>query len=141
MTNQAVITFSYTRVLGSFFGIQFAGWYFVFNTIPFRFKASAYIYHSTGLVSVSPCRKLGVPCLLYIDDRMLSEWQAKFGEEGSRGVLACMMSLYIVCQVLIRLGYFLNLKKCVFKPTQCLKFWGCFVTHRNLHFCYPMRKT
>ena len=33
----------------TFFGFQWAGWYFVSNTIPFGWKASAYIYHSTGL--------------------------------------------------------------------------------------------
>ena len=60
-----------------YFGIQFAGWFFVFNTIPFGFKASAFIYHTTGLVPISHCAKLGVPCLLYIDDRMLSEWLKK----------------------------------------------------------------
>ena len=46
-----------------YFGIQFAGCFFVFNTIPFSNKASAFIYHTTGLVPISHCRKLGVPCL------------------------------------------------------------------------------
>lgn len=27
-----------------YFRIQFAGWYFVYNTLPFCFKTSAYIY-------------------------------------------------------------------------------------------------
>lgn len=34
-----------------YFGIQFAGWYFVYNTLPFGFKASAYVYKTTGLVA------------------------------------------------------------------------------------------
>lgn len=34
-----------------YFGIQFAGWYFVYNTLPFGFKASAYVYQTTGLVA------------------------------------------------------------------------------------------
>ena len=42
---------------------------------------------------------------------MLSEWQTKFGEEGSKGVLARIMFLYIVCQVLIRLGSFSESEK------------------------------
>jgi hypothetical protein len=40
-----------------YFGLQFGGWYLVFNTIPFGFKASAYIYHTTGYVPVSYCRE------------------------------------------------------------------------------------
>ena len=32
-----------------FFGIQWGGWYFVYNTLPFGWKISPYVYHSTGL--------------------------------------------------------------------------------------------
>lgn len=59
------------------FGIQFGGWYMVYNTLPFGFKASAYIYHTVGLAAVSRCRELGVPCLLYIDDRLIAELRDK----------------------------------------------------------------
>ena len=48
----------------------------MFNTIPFGLKASAYIYHTTGYVPVSYCRNLGVPMLLYIDDRFIGQWQS-----------------------------------------------------------------
>ncbi|CAG2211261.1 unnamed protein product [Mytilus edulis] len=58
-----------------YFGIQFAGWYMVFNSLPFGFKASAFIYHTTGLVPISYCRSLGVPSLLYIDDRLVCEFK------------------------------------------------------------------
>lgn len=34
-----------------YFGIQFAGWFFVYNTLPFGFKASAYVYQTTGLLA------------------------------------------------------------------------------------------
>ena len=34
----------------TFFGIRWRGWYFVSNTIPFGWKISAYVYHSTGLL-------------------------------------------------------------------------------------------
>ena len=33
----------------TFFGLQWAGWYFVYATLPFGSKASAYVYHNTGL--------------------------------------------------------------------------------------------
>ena len=80
-------------------GLQFAGWYMVFNVIPFGFKASAYIYHTTGLAPISYCRQLGVPCLLYIDDRMLSEFLDKQKSlVGSKH--SALRSLFITCQVL-----------------------------------------
>lgn len=58
----------------SYFGFQFGGWFFVYNTIPFGFKLSAYIYQKLGYFATAYCRRLGVPCLQYIDDRMISEW-------------------------------------------------------------------
>ena len=42
-------------------------------TLPFGWKESAFIYHSTGLAASSVTRDLGIPCSLYIDDRLNSE--------------------------------------------------------------------
>lgn len=94
----------------------------VLNTIPFGFKASAFIYHTTGLVPMSYCRALGVPGLLYIDDRLAPEWKGEDTNEDD--FYLALKGLYIVCQILVRVGYFLNLDKFVFTPSQCLKFLG-----------------
>lgn len=45
-----------------YLGIQFAGWYFVYDTLPFSFKASACIYQTAGLVATGYCRSLGIHC-------------------------------------------------------------------------------
>ena len=52
-----------------YFGFEWGGWYFTSNTIPFGWKASAYIYHSIGLLASPYFRSLRIPCSLYIDDR------------------------------------------------------------------------
>ena len=52
-----------------FFGIQWGGWNFVYNTLPFGWKISPYVYHSTGLLASNFFRSIGIPCSLYIDDR------------------------------------------------------------------------
>jgi hypothetical protein len=57
----------------TFFGLAWSGWYFCYCTIPFGWKASAYIYHSIGLQATSYARSLGVPCSQYIDDRHLGQ--------------------------------------------------------------------
>ncbi|KAK3734410.1 hypothetical protein QZH41_010063 [Actinostola sp. cb2023] len=59
----------------AFFGLQWKGWYFVSNTIPFGWKLSAWIYHSTGLVATHFFRSIGIPSSLYIDDRHIGELQ------------------------------------------------------------------
>ena len=53
------------------FGLWWKACYFVYNTlrIPFGWKASVYVYHTTGLLATSYIRTLGVPCSQYIDDR------------------------------------------------------------------------
>ena len=53
----------------TFFGFEWGGWFFVSCCIPFGWKSSAYIYHSTGLLASHYLRSLGIPSSLYIDDR------------------------------------------------------------------------
>jgi len=53
----------------TYFSFQWGGWYFTHNTLPFGWKISPYIYHTTGLMATDFFRSLGIPCLLYIDDR------------------------------------------------------------------------
>ena len=61
----------------TYFGLEWRGWYFVFNTLPFGWKASAYLYHSIGLVATSHIRSHGVPCSQYIDDRHFGQLQIR----------------------------------------------------------------
>ena len=44
----------------TFFGLQWKEWYFVFTTIPFGWKASAFVYHSIGMAATNYIRSLGV---------------------------------------------------------------------------------
>ena len=53
--------------------LEWQGWYFIYATLPFGWKASAFIYHSIGLGATSFIRSLGVPCSQYIDDRHVGQ--------------------------------------------------------------------
>ena len=57
------------------FGFEWGGWYFTSYTIPIGWKASAYIYHSIGLLASHYFRSLRIPCSLYSDDRHRGEIQ------------------------------------------------------------------
>ena len=50
------------------FGLRWDG-YFEYASLPFGWKAIAYVYHSTDLVATSYIRTLKVPCSQYINDR------------------------------------------------------------------------
>lgn len=80
-----------------YFCVQFGGWFLVYNAIPFGFITSVYIYQTIGLTATGFCRKLGVPCLQYIDDRLIAEFVSKSSHDG---LFRAFKRLFIVCQVL-----------------------------------------
>lgn len=88
----------------TFFGIQWGGWYFVYNTLPFGWKISPYVYHSTGLLASNFFRSIGIPCSLYIDDRHNGQLQvqlkqgayAKFATEDRRNLAAANSAIFLV---------------------------------------------
>ena len=49
----------------TFFGIQWGGWFFTYNTLPFGWKCSPYVYHNTGLVASNYLRSMCALLLVY----------------------------------------------------------------------------
>ena len=60
---------------------------------------------------------------LYIDDRLVEEVGNPNFEAGKKSAL---LANYIVCEVLTRLGYCINLEKTVFLPFKSIVFLGFF---------------
>ena len=118
----------------TFFSFQWAGWYFVSNTIPFGWKALAYIYHSTGLLSSHYFRSHSIPCSLYIDDRHTGELCIPFQSSVyenlpilERSFASASSAIFIVCYTLFALGYFLALRKSILLPRQAVPYLGFMV--------------
>ena len=87
-------------------------------------------------------------CSLYIDDCLNGEL---FSSEGfwSRPISrrtpdysyrSAMVALYIVCKVLVGLGYFLGLAKCVLVPATRIQYLGMIVDSAAQAFCIPKDK-
>jgi len=110
----------------TYFGLEWSGWYFVFNTLPFGWKARMYLYHSIGLDATSYIRCHGVPCSQYIDHCHF--WQLQIRRDAPPCSLSdfqrAQAALYIACYILIDLGYFIGLQKSTLIPTQAPIFWG-----------------
>ena len=119
----------------TFFGIQWGGWYFTYNTLPFGWKLSPYIYHTTGLMATSFFRSIGIPCVLYIDDRHNGQLQVPLdrGEycelktEEDRRFAAASSAIFLIAYYLVKLGYFLSLKKSVLTPKKSVPYLGFIV--------------
>ncbi|XP_078608653.1 uncharacterized protein LOC144880392 [Branchiostoma floridae x Branchiostoma japonicum] len=103
-------------------GFQWGGYIFVCCSIPFGFRTSAFLYQTTGMVATSYVRSLGVPTSQYIDDRLAAELLARLRNKSDRDshLDAANAAIFILCQILIRLGYFLGLGKSILIPTQII---------------------
>ena len=113
-------------------GFQWGGYYFRFLTLPFGFKLSSYVYHCLNLQPTSYIRrKFSIPIFLYIDDRLIEMLRNQGPSDEKQ---SASLANYIVCQVLLRLGYSTNLEKSVFIPTQTPIFLGFMVDSVNCCF-------
>ena len=119
----------------TFFGIQWGGWYFTYNSLKFGWKISPYVYHTTGLLAANFFRSIGIPCLPYIDDRHNGQLQVPL-EQGEYGTLstaderwsaAAKSAIFLVAFYLVRMGYFLGLSKSILTPLKIIPYLGFLV--------------
>lgn len=132
-----------------FFGIQWGGWFFTYNTLPFGWKVSPFIYQTTGLFATGFFRSIGIPCLLYIDDRHNGQLQVSF-EKGEYGALAtadernsaaAKSAIFLIAYYLIRLGYFLGLSKSILIPAKIVTYLGFMAdSSREMFHLIPEKK-
>jgi len=127
-----------------YFGLCWQGYYLVYTTLPFGFKASCFIYHTLSLAVISYGRDLGVPSLGYIDDSLNAEFKGELGELDAQAMgcrseelFRARIAVYIMCELWDRLGYTLSLSKSVFDPTQVLQFLGMLVNSIREAFILP----
>ena len=110
-----------------YFGFEWGGWYFTSNTIPFGWKASAYIYHSIGLLASPYFHSLRIPCSLYIDDRQKLPPLASLSSDRHKSLAHANSAIFLVCFTLINLGYFIGIKKSILILSQIVPFLGFLV--------------
>ena len=126
----------------TFFGIEWKGWYLTYTTLPFGWKASAYIYHTIGMAATSYIRSLGVPCSQYIDDRHVGQLQLPLSYHNPHFSYSQLanMAAFITCAVLISLGYFIGLTKSCFEPSTAVRFLGYICDSTLQAFILPENK-
>ena len=79
----------------------------------------------------------------YIDDRWIGGWLGKKSFSKQSGIdrkKDAQRCLYVVSEVLIRLGYFINIEKSVFFISTVIKFLGMLVDSIRLAFLIPENK-
>ncbi|KAI8496663.1 hypothetical protein Bbelb_253180 [Branchiostoma belcheri] len=127
-------------------GFQWAGYWFVCNTLPFGFKSSAFVYNTLGLAATGYIRSLGVPATQYIDDRHAGQLRVA-GAGGQVAVCSTQdnfrraeAAVFIMTSILVRLGYVIGLEKSILIPTLCLVFLGYLIKSITCSFGIPVKK-
>ena len=122
----------------SYFGFSFGGLWFVCTTLLFGWKISPYVYHTIGLAATGFLRAQGIPCSLYIDDRLNGELLRPTGFWSI--LLAATGAIFVVLSVLVDLGYTIGIKKSVLVPVTSLGYLGLIVDSVRQSFLVPRRK-
>ena len=124
------------------FGLQWRGWFFVYATLPFGWKASALLYQTIGLAATNYVRSFGVPCALYIDDRHVGQLRLPLRPLPSSfsAFQLAEMAAYIACFTSISLGYFIALSKSSLLPATALTFLGYVCDSVRQAFLLPPDK-
>ena len=124
-----------------YFGLCWKAWYFVFNTLPFGWSPSAYVYHTSGLGPSHFIRSNNTPLSQYIDDRHVGQMRLLqcYNSNWSNIDLA-KAAAFIASIVLVSCGYFIGLKKSILSPVQVIPFLGFFSDSTKQAFLLPEDK-
>ena len=111
-----------------------------FCTLPFGWKASAFLYHNFGLVVTSAARSLGVPVSQYIDDRHVGQLFSSSLAVYQPCRQLALAAAFILLSLLVSAGYFINLAKSSPLPSTSVRFLG-FISDSILQaFLVPLDK-
>ena len=121
-----------------YFGFQFGGWLFCYTTLPFGFKAAAFVYQTVGMQVTSYLRALGMTTMQYIDDRMSATAVSRLsGHQHDISLLDGPRLVYVLVEIMTRLGYTFSLKKSQLIPSTRIKFLGFYVDSDKEAFILP----
>lgn len=103
--------------------LECGGYLIVYNTLPFGWKASPFIYQSVGMCVTVHLMIFALQNTLCIYDRFV----VSRGSDSENDELNANRLVYILVELLTRLGYTLSLGKCSLVPSTCKKYLGFLV--------------
>ena len=133
--------FVLTKESRTYFGLCWKALYFVFNTLPFLWSPSAYVYHTSGLGPSHFIRSNNMLLSQYIDDHHVGQMCLLqcYNSNWSNIDLA-KAAAFIAPSVLVSCGYFIGLKKSILSPVQVIPFLGFLSDSTKQAFLLPEDK-
>lgn len=113
----------------------------MFWTLPFGWKASAYIYHNLGLAVTSAAHSFGVPVSQCMDDRHVGQLcRAPASSTLPPGRVLAEATAYILCYLLIEAGCFKAIAKSQCVSSVVIRFLGFLCDSFRQAFLLPPDK-
>ena len=109
-----------------FFSFSWRGYYFSFCTLPFGWRASAFLHHNFGLVVTSAARSLGVPVSQHIVDRHVGQLFSSGLTVSQPCHQLALAAAFILLSLLVSAVYVINLVKSSPLPSTSVRFLGFF---------------
>ena len=116
----------------TYFGIQWRGVYYVYSVLSFGWKASPFVYNTLSGAVAQFLRRLGIRNLYYLDDSIYLPILRPSCDAAA--------TVYVVCSILVWLGYFVNLDKSHFHPSCIVDWLGFTVDTSARTFSVPAKK-
>ena len=115
--------------------------FFVFNTLPFGWSPSAYVYHPSGLRPSQFIHSNNTPLSQYIDNHHVGQMHLLqcYNSNWSNIDLA-KAAAFIASIVLVSCGYFISLKKSILSPVEVIPFLGFLSDSTKQAFLLPEDK-
>lgn len=101
-----------------------------FQSLPFGLRSAPYVFTKILKPVIALLRKLGIRCILYLDDMLILA-------QSKRELLS---NLATALELLILLGFIINTKKSVFTPKQMMDFLGFEINSVQMSMALPERK-
>ena len=112
------------------FRYRVLGEVFQWRSIPFGFKDSPRMFQKLIVEGLTPLRSQGLRLVIYLDDILLI----------SPSYSQCLQEANLLVQLLLKLGFVVNLKKSELTPTQEKTFLGVAMDSRAMSFSLPPAK-
>ena len=113
-----------------FLKFKWRGQTWQFKALPFGLSSAPYVFTKLMKPVVSILRRLGIRSILYLDDMLI---MSRSKEEARRHLATAV-------ELLIALGFIINLKKSVLSPTQELEFLGFVLNSLKMTISLPSHK-
>ena len=125
----------------AYFTFQWQGFYFIFPTILFGQKATAFLYHKVGHAVSGVARSIGVPKLQYIAGQHVGVlFTTPLRMTQGPSLQEALAAAYIMCYLLVEAGHFIGLDKSQSTPLICMCFLGFVCDSKHQAFVISQDK-